>query len=103
MHDQMVNVTRLEIVFCNTLPIMEVEPPRGHALVTITFEQFVITTQGEHIMYTLPVDHTVLMQIAYVDAKGNPATIDNEVSWQSSDTSIVMATVDASDSTTCRI
>src|SRR4029077_19895488 len=48
-------------------------------------------------------DHTVLMQIAYVDAKDNPATIDNDVSWQSSDTSIVTVTVDTSDSTTCRI
>ena len=77
----MVEVSRVEIVFANTLRIMEVaeEPlPRGHSLIRITFDQFVITAEGDHVMYTLPVDHTVKMQVSYVDAKGNPATIDGD-------------------------
>jgi hypothetical protein len=34
--------------------------------------------------YTLPADKTVQLQIAYVDANGNPATIDGAVAWESS-------------------
>lgn len=99
----MVEVQRVEIVFGNTLSIMEIEPPQGGAVLKIMFEEFSITAKGEYLMYTLPVDHTVLMQIAYVDAKGNPATIDNDVVWHSSDVSIVTVTVDTSDSAMCRV
>src|SRR5882672_5640619 len=99
----MINQQRVEIVFGNALQIMEVPAPAlGHAQITLKFDQFTITAEGDHVMYTLPVDHTVLMQVAYVDAKGNRATIDGEVSWQSSDESTIMVTVDASDSTICR-
>jgi hypothetical protein len=101
----MVDVSRVEIVFANVLKIMEVaeQPPRGHSQIRITFDGFVITAEGEHVMYTLPVDHTVKMQVAYTDAKGNPATIDGLVAWESSDASIVAVTVDADDSTICRV
>lgn len=99
----MVDVTRIEIVFKNTLQIAEVAPPQGGVVLRITFEQFTITAKGEYVMYTLPVDHTVLMQIAYVDVKGNPATVDNEVAWQSSDVSIVTVTVDTGDTAMCRV
>ncbi|SIO49873.1 hypothetical protein SAMN05443247_06569 [Bradyrhizobium erythrophlei] len=101
----MVDLHRVEIVFANVLKIMEVAeepPPRGHSQVRITFDGFVITAEGEHVMYTLPVDHTVKMQVGYVDAAGNPATVDGAVVWQSSDVSIVSVSVDPTDSTICR-
>jgi hypothetical protein len=94
---------RVEIVFVNPLKITEVEvPPLGQKQITLTFEQFTITAEGDHVMYKLPVDHSVLMQVSYVDANGNPATIDGEVSWDTSDASIIAVTVDASDSSMCR-
>lgn len=99
----MVELQRVEIVFGNTLKIMEVaEQPLGQQQITLAFGPFVITAEGNHVMYTLPVDHTVLMQVAYVDAKGNPATIDGDVSWSSSDPSIISVIVDGEDSTICR-
>jgi hypothetical protein len=101
----MVDLHRVEIVFANVLKFMEVadEPlQRGHSEIRITFDQFVITAEGEHVMYTLPVDHTVKMQVSYVDAAGNPATIDGAVVWQTSDASIVGVNVDPSDSSICR-
>lgn len=100
----MVELSRVEIVFGNALKIMEVPAPElGHQLLMINFgHQIVITTKGDHVMYTLPVDHSVTMQVAYTDAKGNPATIDGDVSWDSSDVSIVTVSVDPSDSTVCR-
>lgn len=63
----------------------------------ITYEGFTITAEGS-VMYTLPVDHTVLMEVAYEDASGNPATVDGDVNWKSSDISIATADVDGSDS-----
>jgi hypothetical protein len=98
----MVDVSRVEIVFASTLKIMAVaEQPLGHSEITITFDGFVITTKGEHVMYTLPADHMVKMQVSYVDAKGNPATIDSAVSWNTSDASIIAVDVDPTDSTIC--
>jgi hypothetical protein len=98
----MVDLQRVEIVFKNPLQIMEVPPPLGHAQITLTFDRFTITAEGSHIMYTLPVDHSVLMQVTYVDAKGNPATIDGDVTWEASDASIITVAVDANDSSICR-
>ena len=95
---------RVEIVFDNPLQIMEVPAPAlGRAEITIAFGPFLITAEGDHVMYTLPVDHTVLMQVSYVDARGNPATIDGDVSWESSDASIVTRRPSIrADSTICR-
>jgi hypothetical protein len=99
-----VTVSRVEIVFSNALKIMEVPAPEPiHALLTIRFDQFILTMKGDHVMYNLPADHTVQMQVAYVDSGGNPATIDNDVIWSSSDTNIVTVAADAADSTICRV
>jgi len=38
--------------------------------------------------YTLPTDKMVQLQISYVDSKGNPATVDGAVVWDSSDEDI---------------
>jgi hypothetical protein len=97
------NEQRLEIVFTNALQIMEVsEPPSVHQWMTVTYERFTLTMEGSEVMYTLPVDHSVSMQVGYTDSRGNPATIDGEVAWESSDPSIIMAEVDETDSTKCR-
>jgi hypothetical protein len=102
----MVELSRVEIVFGNVLKIMEVaeEPPAlGRSFITVKFDQFTITAEGDLVMYTLPVDHTVQMQVAYTDAKGNPATIDGEVTWESSDASLAIVNVNTDDSTICRV
>ena len=39
-------------------------------------------------MYTLPVDKQVTMKVSYVDAHGNPAKVDGDVEWTSSDDTI---------------
>lgn len=49
--------------------------------------------------YTLPVGKQVEVQVSYVDAAGNPATVDGLVAWDSSDTSIVDVLADDADST----
>jgi hypothetical protein len=102
----MVEVQRLEIVFTNALKVMEVGDEAhatGHALLTVKYERFTITMEGDHVMYTLPVDHTVRMQVAYTDAAGNAATIDGDVEWESSNEAIATVEVDTGDSTQCRV
>jgi hypothetical protein len=97
------NELRLEIVFANPLLLAQAPPAPAaiRARLTVRMDQFTFT--GENLMYTLPVDHTVQMQVSYVDAAGNPATVDSEVTWTSSDDSIAAIEVDSGDSTMVRI
>jgi len=44
--------------------------------------------------YTLPDGYQVEVAIAYVDAGGNPATVDGNVTWSSSDPTILTVTAD---------
>lgn len=102
----MVELHRVEISFANVLKIMEVaeQPlPRWKSLLTITFDQFTITAEGDHVMYNLPIDHTVKMQVAYTDAAGNPAKVDGEVTWFPANAEIAAIEVDANDSTICKV
>jgi hypothetical protein len=91
--------SRLEISFVSPLQICEIDPPpQILAVLTITYDRFTIQLKGDT-MYTLPVDMEVKMQVAYVDSENNPAEIDGEVSWESSDDTIATVIVDGSDST----
>ena len=68
------------------------------ALVTLSMGAFTVTARGDHMAYTLPVGMQVRVQVAYVDAAGNPASVDGAVTWSSSDPSIAEVAADASDS-----
>jgi hypothetical protein len=91
-------VTRtVEFRLGGTLKILEPETRAG-ARVTLTFAGFKVTAWGEDMAYTLPDRHQVQVRIDYVDADGNPATVDGDVAWASSDETIATVTVDAGDS-----
>jgi len=47
-----------------------VTEPEGYALITITYDRFTITAKGQDMAYTLPNDHLVQVQVAYVDSHG---------------------------------
>jgi hypothetical protein len=93
---------KLEISFGSPLKIIHVAETaaEGFSLLTITFDQFTITAEGD-VMYTLPIDHAVKMHVSYVDAHGNPATVDGPVIWASSDDDIVKLERDLDDTTIC--
>ena len=93
---------RIEITFGNALQITEAETPQGCSVLQITYQGFTIIVEGDA-MYTLPVTHYVRMEISYVDAGGNPATIDGEVAWACSDEAIAHLDVDASDTSIVRV
>lgn len=53
--------------------------------------------------YKLASGMQVHVGVSYVDASGNPATVDGAVSWDSSDHSIVEVHTDETDSTKCTV
>jgi hypothetical protein len=72
---------------------INVEPPVApgpFVKLTATCERFSSTHTGATAMaYTLPADKQVQLKISYLDANGNPATVDDAgVTWDSSDEDI---------------
>jgi hypothetical protein len=98
----MAEAQRVEIAFVTPLTVTSVVP-EGHAVLTLVAGPFTITAQGDGFMYTLPVTHEVGMQVSYVDAQGNPATVDGQVIWASSNEAIATAEADPDDSTICTV
>lgn len=74
------------------------EPSKAGCFVTLCYGAFTITARGNDMAYTLAVDMQVHAQVSYVDAGGNPAKVDGDVRWNSSDDSIATVTVDSADS-----
>src|SRR5262245_53378573 len=74
------------------------EQPDPLPRVTVTYQRFTLTARGS-VMFTLPDGQQVQVKISYVDAQGNPAEVDGDVAWSSSDENIATVTVDPSDST----
>jgi hypothetical protein len=75
------------------------EPDNAGAFFTIRYRDFEITARGKDMAYTLSVGTQVHVQVAYVDSAGNPATVDGEVGWNSSDETIATVTVESGDTT----
>lgn len=102
----MVDLQRVEIIFGNVLKIMEVPAPdpepRIYTMLTITFDSFIITIEGDRVMYNLPVDHTVKMQVSYVDGAGNPAKVDS-IEWFTANEELATIEVDANDPTIVKV
>lgn len=97
------NEQRIEIAFVTPLHLMEIHAPkRLRARLTVMFENFSVRSEG-NVMYTLPVDHAVAMQVSYVDVGGHPAKVDGAVTWNSSDETLATVEPDPSDSTMCRV
>jgi|SRR5215475_14291576 len=80
-----------------TLTLLEEEA--GYCLVTVRYGAFTITARGNHMSYTLPSRMQVHAQVAYVDAAGNPAVVDGDVTWASSNDLIVAVTTNTADTT----
>jgi hypothetical protein len=75
------------------------EPSRAGCFVTVRCGSFIITVRGDDMAYTLASGMQVHLQVSYVDASGNPAVIDGDVAWESSDPGVADVVVDIDDST----
>jgi hypothetical protein len=94
-----VAVTKLNFQLGGTLTL--VPEATGYALITVRYGGFTLTARGDDMAYTLPADMQVQVQVTFVDASGNPATVDGAVTWDSSDATgnMLTVTVDPTDDT----
>jgi len=90
-------LTTVEFKLGGTLKFLVEED--GYAMVTVKHQTFTLTARGDKMAYTLPIAYSVGLQIAYVDAGGNPAVVDGDVTWASSDTDVILVDVSNTDST----
>ena len=79
------------------------EPDKAGCFVTVRYRDFTITARGLDMAYTLAAGMQVNVQVSYVDANGNPARVDGDVSWNVSDGGVVELNVDNQDSTICLV
>jgi len=78
-------------------------PIEGAVFVTARYGNFTVKAKGTNMAYNLPVDMCVDCQVAYEDSHGNPAKVDGDVTWTSSDETIATVIVNTTDSTSCTI
>jgi hypothetical protein len=95
----MSEATFVNIAFTTPLRVIHEQAPVGRQFVSVSLGNFIVKTEGGHVMYTLPVAMQIEMQVSYVDAGGNAAAVDGEVDWASSNEAIATVAVDADDST----
>jgi len=78
-------------------------PAQGAAWFNVQFNPNLKVKARAPMSYTLPTDMKVGVQVSYTDSKGNPATVDGDVVWTSSDDTIVGVSVDPNDSTLAEV
>jgi hypothetical protein len=74
--------------FSGTVSIETDQPPKAGVWITTGSSGITIKAKGPTMAYTLPTDKKVDVKVSYQDAKGNAATVDGAVTWDTSDTAI---------------
>lgn len=95
-------MTTIEFKLGGTLEVRE-KKPKLSVKFTVTYERFTITAWGDEMAYTLASGMQVQVRVDYVDANGNPAVVDGDVQWGSSNPAVVTVTADAADSATATV
>lgn len=83
--------------------ILRPPPPDIVSKVTVRMGSWTATSWGPHMAYTLPSGMKTEVAVAYVDGHGNPATVDGDVTWASSNDTLVTVEVNSADSTRCMV
>jgi hypothetical protein len=93
-------MTTVQFQLGGTLKFVVDEPATRHgARITIRYDGLTLTAWSDGMAYKLPNDHVIGVQVSYVDSKGNPAAVDGEVTWDTSDQNIATIRTDSGDST----
>jgi len=79
---------------------LQIKKKKKKAICFVTLRQgsFMVTARGDQMAYTLASGTQVHLKVSYVDAAGNPATVDGDVAWSSSDETIAKVTMEGVDS-----
>jgi hypothetical protein len=88
----------VEVVLGGTFKLSMREVAEPGAFVTVRCGSFIIKARGDDMAYTLASDTQILVRVSYVDGSGNPATVDGDVVWESSDDTIAMVIPNTEDS-----
>jgi nitrogenase molybdenum-iron protein alpha/beta subunit len=75
----------------------------GYAIMTVRYKDFTLTARGDKMAYTLPVDNVIKVKVSYIDAHGNPAVVDGDVAWSTSDATIARVVADTGDTTNASV
>jgi len=81
-----------------TLVVRKKKKSKIICFVTIGQGAFSVTARGEDMSYTLASGMQVHVKISYVDKNGNPAVVDGDVAWATSNTATLDVVVDPADS-----
>lgn len=93
-------MTTVEFQLGGTLKFVVDEPAsRAGARITVHYRGLTLTAWGDGMTYKLPNDHKIEVQVSYIDSHGNPATVDGDVTWDTSDSNIATVETDTGDST----
>jgi phage tail sheath gpL-like len=87
------------LTIAGTLKLLIEEQPETNVTITLFFDHYTVTAKGTSMAYTLPTDKDARVKVSYFDNHGNPATIDGDVNWDSSDDEMIRVTVDLDDTT----
>lgn len=89
----------IEFQLGGTLKFLVDEPAsRPGARIRIHYDGLILTAWGDGMSYKLPNNKVISVEVGYVDSKGNEATIDGHVTWDTSDAEIATVDVDTQDS-----
>ena len=77
--------------------------PEGETIITTWIGDVVISGKGNEMAYMLPNDRQIIVAVSYVDAHENPAQVDGEVVWASSDETVLSVLPNPSDAQQCTI
>jgi len=103
MHGLTFDIARdVEIAIDARIKVTRTPPPPSVPLVRLTMSYGGVKsthTGATSMAYTLRNDQQVGLQIAYIDAGGNPAEVDGAVTWESSDDTIAAVEDPSSDGT----
>lgn len=83
---------RLEIASASAITITTLPLSEWRGVWTVFFPGNIISKGAEPVAYNLPVGMQIDVRVDYVDAGGNPATVDGVVGWASSDATIASVT-----------
>jgi hypothetical protein len=96
------NVIQLQIGGALDLNLHLAPPAEtGYVLITAHYGTFSVTSEASKVAYTLSAGNKIGLQTKYVDKNGNPAVVDGDITWTSSDDALCAVAVDTTDSNKC--
>jgi hypothetical protein len=98
----------IKITYNGTVLIEQIDQPKPEpdqvgVWMSMKCEGITVRAKGPNMSYKLPNDKVANLSVQYVDSKGNPADVDGDVVWSSSNEEVCGVEVNDSDSKVARL